>query len=412
MNTTLAAAAAVGGARKSGEAPSVALLALGLGLVGFDRFMIMPMFPVLQRDLGFSYQDLGLITGSLAVSWGVFSIFAGSLTDRIGTRKVVVGSIVLFSLLGGISGLAAGLLSMVLIRILIGAFEGAFAPAALVATLKASHPSRHGRNVGIQQAALPLFGLALAPLLVTQLLDFVAWRWIFVLVTLPGLLIAYGLFRVLRPLTLEEAAAHTSIRDTGAHLWRDLFKYRAIRLNIVAMFCWLNCIIVLTALLPGYLSDYLRMSLGSMGLVLSGIGFGATLGDVVMPWLSDTLGRKTVAVIDIVGAALGLVIFARTGADVPVLFTCLFVAAFFLHNLIGLTTGPLSVEAVPPALMNSASGLVIGVGEIFGGGIAPILAGFVAQHYGIQYILHMAIGGLAIGLVVVLCMRETRHELA
>ena len=398
------------GTAKGAEAKSVGLLALGLGLVGFDRFMIMPMFPVLQRDLGLSYQDLGLITGSLAVSWGLFSIFAGSLTDRIGTRKVVVGSIILFSLIGGASGLAVGLGSMVAIRILIGAFEGAYAPAALVATLKASEPAHHGRNVGIQQAALPLFGLALAPLLVTQMLTVVPWRWIFALVTLPGLLIAFGLYKTLRPMTLAESAAHTTVRDTGTHAWRDLFRYRNIRLNIVAMFCWLNCIIVLTALLPGYLSDFLHLTLPRMGIVLSGLGFGATLGDLVMPWLSDFIGRKTVAVIDILGTATGLVIFARSGADVWVLFACLFIAAFFLHNLIGLTTGPLSVEAVPPALMNSASGLVIGLGEIFGGGLAPILAGFVAQHFGIQYILHLAIGGLAIGLVVVLSLRETGRD--
>ena len=396
----------------AGETKTVALLACGLGLVGFERFMIMPMFPVLQHELGFTYQDLGLITGSLAISWGLFSILAGSLADRVGTRKVIVGSIVLFSLMGGVSGLASGLISLVLVRVLIGAFEGAYAPAALVATLEASHPSHHGRNVGIQQAALPLFGLALAPLLVTQLLTVLPWRWIFLLVTLPGLLVAYAMFKTLRSMTLSEAAKHTTVRDTAAYRWRDLFKYRNIRLNIVAMFCWLNCIVVLTALLPAYLSDYLHMSLSSMGIVLSAIGFGATLGDVVMPWASDYIGRKAVAVIDIVGTACGLLVFARTGADVGILFACLFVAAFFLHNLIGLTTGPLSVEAVPPALMSSASGLVIGIGEIFGGGVAPVLAGFVAQHLGIQYILHMAIGGLGLGLIVVLALRETGRELA
>ena len=71
----------------------------------------------------------------------------------------------------------------------------------------------------------------------------------------------------------------------------------------------------------------------------------------------------------------------------------------------------MSVEAVPPALMSSASGLVIGIGEIFGGGVAPVLAGYVAQHWGIQYILHMAIGGLGLGLVVVLALRETGRDL-
>ncbi|MEC5405656.1 hypothetical protein VOM14_08740 [Paraburkholderia sp. MPAMCS5] len=41
----------------------VTLLSLGFGLVGVDRFMIMPLFPVLMADLRLDYQDLGHITG-------------------------------------------------------------------------------------------------------------------------------------------------------------------------------------------------------------------------------------------------------------------------------------------------------------------------------------------------------------
>ena len=55
----------------------------------------------------------------------------------------------------------------------------------------------------------------------------------------------------------------------------------------------------------------------------------------------------------------------------------------------------------------TASGLVIGVGEIFGGGFAPIIAGFVAEHYGIEHVLQLAIGGLAVGLIVALSVKET-----
>ena len=57
--------------------------------------------------------------------------------------------------------------------------------------------------------------------------------------------------------------------------------------------------------------------------------------------------------------------------------------------------------------MSTASGIVIGTGEIFGGGIAPVIAGFVAKTYGIQYIMHLAAIALVVGLGVVLCLKET-----
>ncbi|MEO0369174.1 MAG: MFS transporter, partial [Pseudomonadota bacterium] len=66
------------------ERKAIMLLAVGFGLVGLDRFIIMPLFPVIAEDLGLTYQDLGLISGSLAFTWGLAAIFGGGLADRIG----------------------------------------------------------------------------------------------------------------------------------------------------------------------------------------------------------------------------------------------------------------------------------------------------------------------------------------
>lgn len=75
--------------------------------------------------------------------------------------------------------------------------------------------------------------------------------------------------------------------------------------------------------------------------------------------------------------------------------------------MICLTVGPISAESVPATLMSTASGLVIGVGEIFGGGIAPVAAGWVAKSFGIATILDLAAAALALGLVVALMLEET-----
>ena len=57
--------------------------------------------------------------------------------------------------------------------------------------------------------------------------------------------------------------------------------------------------------------------------------------------------------------------------------------------------------------MSTASGLVIGIGEVFGGGVAPAIAGYVAHHFGIQYILYLGLGALVIGFLVALSLKET-----
>jgi predicted MFS family arabinose efflux permease len=389
------------------EWKAVTLLCLGFGLVGIDRFMIMPLFPVMAQELKLDYQDLGHITGVLAIAWGVAAMFMGNLSDRLGHRKVVIPAIIVFSLLAGLSGLATGVLSLMAIRALMGLAEGAYTPASIVATLDASKPARQGRNIGIQQTALPLFGLGIAPILVTQLLKVVEWHWIFAIVSIPGLVVAYLLYRVLRNTPPAVAAQHTSTHDASEHHWKDVFKYRNIPLNMVGMLCWLTCLVVLSALLPSYLTDYLHLSLEQMGYVLSAIGFGGTVGTLLMPALSDRFGRKPIMIMSVIGAAVGLYALMHTGAEPARLFASLAFTLVFVFSMICLTVGPISAESVPAKLMSTASGIVIGTGEIFGGGIAPVIAGYVAKTYGIQYIMHLAGIALAVGFVVALLLKET-----
>jgi MFS family permease len=128
---------------------------------------------------------------------------------------------------------------------------------------------------------------------------------------------------------------------------------------------------------------------------------------VTMPTLSDRLGRKPVMILSVIGAAVFLTLLARTGANPGALFVYLMLTLLFVFSMITLTVGPLSAESVPATLMSTASGLVVGVGEVFGGGVAPGIAGYVAKHFGIQYIMVLAFVALAAGFIVAISLKET-----
>jgi MFS family permease len=388
------------------EWKAVALLALGFGLVGLDRFIILPLFPVMMRDLNLNYQDLGNISAVLALAWGISSMFMGRLSDRIGRRKVIIPSVIMFSLLAGLSGLATGVGALLLIRAVMGVAEGAFTPTSIAATAEASHPRRLGMNIGIQQAFFPLLGLGLAPIVATQLLLIVpSWRWVFVLVSVPGFLIAWLLYRVLRE--PREAAATVQQQAVTGTRWTTVLLQRNVLLNIACMFCMLTCLFVSSVMLPNYLTDYLHMGMQQMGFVMSAIGFGGFCGMVLMPTLSDRLGRKPVALLSCLATGLALSLMIQTGAEPVKLFLLLFATTFFNFSMICMTVGPLTSESVPPALVSTATGLVVGIGEVFGGGVAPALAGYIAQHHGIENTLYLALSGAVLGLIVALFLRET-----
>lgn len=379
----------------------VTLLTVGFGLVGLDRWVISALFPAMARDLHLDYQQLGVLIGALGIAWGVFSIIGGGLGDRFGRRRVLIPAIVGFSLLSGVSGLAMGLTSLLAIRIVMGANEGAFCPVSFAAVSEASRPTRRGMNLGITQSAFPLFGLALGPLIATQLLQVTSWRWAFVLVGVPGLIVAALLARIVREPPTVGSQAHEHRAPP-----REVWKHRNVPLGMLALLCAMSGIFSLSAMVPSYLIDYLKLTTAEMGLVTSAIGFGGFLGQLALPALSDLIGRKPVAIGGFVFGALLVYAFAQA-STIPALFTLLFVACFCCFGLLGLLTGAVAAEAAPHGLVSSTTGIIVATGEIFGGGIAPVIAGAVAQRFGIQRTLTMALIGLAIGIVVSLFLRET-----
>ena len=411
METTTASAAASGfNAANTGtdrawdtsyEWKAVTLLTLGFGLVGLDRWIIAPLFPSMMKDLQLNYQDLGNIVGALGLAWGIFAVVAGGLSDRVGRRRVLIPALVGFSLLSGFSGMTSGLASLIVIRALMGMTEGSFCPTSFATTNDASKPSRRGFNLGLQQSTFPLFGLALGPIVATQLLAVTSWRWIFVLVAIPGLILAVLIAR-----TIREPASASSAREQRAPL-SELLRHRNVPLGMLALFCAMSGIFTISAMIPNYLVDYLKLSTAQMGFVTSAIGFGGFAGQLALPGVSDIVGRKLIAVLGFIVGALFLYAFMQTGTSPGTLFVLLFVACFCCFGLLGLITGPIAAEAAPRGLVSSTAGIIIGSGEIFGGGVAPSLAGAVAQHFGLQHTLTMALTGLSIGIVVCLFLRET-----
>jgi MFS family permease len=123
---------------------AIALLTLASGLLGLDRFIVNPLFPAMMRDLSLDYQDLGNMGAVLAVTWGLCALLMGRVSDRVGRRRVIIPSVVVFSLLVGATGLVGGLASLLVVRAIMGVAEGACVPAANVAAIEASCPRGGG----------------------------------------------------------------------------------------------------------------------------------------------------------------------------------------------------------------------------------------------------------------------------
>ena len=144
-----------------------------------------------------------------------------------------------------------------------------------------------------------------------------------------------------------------------------------------------------------------------MGFIMSAIGFGGFVGQLLLPAISDRLGRKPVAIGASIISIIVIFLFINTSSSPVLLFALLFIIATCVFGFLCLLAGPITTESVPPALIASVAGLPIGVGEIFGGGIMPSFAGYIAQNYGIENTLYIALFGLIACFVISLFIKET-----
>ncbi len=177
------------------------VLFLTFGFVFFDRLALSFLFPFMEQELQLSNSHLGMLSSVLALAWAVSGALVGAWSDRRGQRKpLLIVAVILFSLCSALSGLVGGFLSLLLFRGIMGLAEGPILPLSQSLMVEASSPHRRGLNMGLLQgSAAGLLGAVIGPPLLVALAEALGWRHAFIVSLLPGLLIAWLIWRHVRP---------------------------------------------------------------------------------------------------------------------------------------------------------------------------------------------------------------------
>jgi MFS family permease len=167
----------------------VIILFFAWGTVFLDRMSQLYLAPYFAPEFHLSNQQIGLLASVLAICWAGSTFFFGALSDRVGRRRILIPAVFLFSGLSWLTGMARSFEQLLLIRALMGIAEGPCWSVITALIEESSPPSRRGRNVGMVVSAAALVGLAVAPVLTTQVASRVGWRWAFFVAGMPGILL-------------------------------------------------------------------------------------------------------------------------------------------------------------------------------------------------------------------------------
>lgn len=152
--------------------------------------------PHIQGSTSASREQIGWVLTSYIIASAIFTPLTGWLAGRFGRKRVILFSIVGFTCMSGLCGLAINLQELILFRMLQGISGAALVPMTQATLLDINPPERHGK-------AMAIFGLAaitgplVGPLLGGWLTSNLSWRWVFYINLPLGLIAWLGLSSVM-----------------------------------------------------------------------------------------------------------------------------------------------------------------------------------------------------------------------
>ena len=374
------------------------------GSVFLARMSVLYLAPFIAPDLHLSHAQVGLLASALALAWAGSGLIFGAVSDRIGRRPVLIPAVFLFSVLSWLSGMARSFGELLFTRTLMGIAEGPTWPTMTSMIEASSEPKSRGRNIGIVVSASALAGLALAPVLTTQIAARFGWRTAFFLAGVPGIILGILIWKFVKE--PDSGAIHHSKPSLRGYL--SLLRHRNMLLCCVGAAGFMTWLFVMHSFAPLYITEVSKRSATTAGFIIGAGGLGAFIWGWVFPWISDRRGRKPTLMFVALISAMAPLIY-----EVPFLIAhpWLMAAAGFLVNggqgIAPLVLVLVPTESVPPEFAATAIGLATLVGEIVGGAMAPALAGAVANRYGLGAPLWIASAGAILVLLASLFMTET-----
>src|SRR5690349_19076340 len=134
--------------------------------------------PHMQSSLGATADSITWVLTSYIVASAVAMPITGWLSDRIGGRRLFIGSVAGFIIASMLCGMAQNLESMVVFRAVQG-IAGAFIPPLSQSfMLDTNRPSRHAQVMAIWGMGI-MIGPILGPILGGWLTESANWRWVF-----------------------------------------------------------------------------------------------------------------------------------------------------------------------------------------------------------------------------------------
>lgn len=386
-----------------------------------DRVNLSIAAPLLKSEMHLSNTQLGIALSAFGYCYATFQIVNGYLGDKIGPRRMLAFSGIMWGLGTLATGMVGGLMTLVLSRMLVGFGEAGSIPNATRAMANWVPLAKRGFAQGFTHSAARA-AATLTPPMIVLIVPVLGWRGAFIVlgcVSLVWVVVWATYFR-------DDPRSHPSItagevddlppyagpQHRTAVPWRALIR-RIMPVTLV-FFCHAWTLWLYLSWLPSFFVGVYGIDLKSSALFTSGVFLAGVVGDTAGGLLTDAIYRRTgnlnrarrnVIIMGFTGSLLFLscVLFVQ---DRTLIALCLAAALFCLES----TEGP--IWAVPmdiaPAYAGVASGFIstaAGLAAV----VSPVAFGLITDLTGSYRLpFAMSIALLLVGIVLSFWIRPDR----
>jgi MFS family permease len=382
---------------------------LGWMLDGFDVMLYALVIGALLQDFSMSTRTAGLLGSLTLAASGLGGVLFGAIADRMGRRRALIGSILIYSIFTALCGFAQTVSQLAVFRFLLGLGMGGewTSGAALVSE---TWPDRHrGKAVAWMQSAWAV-GYAAAAVVVALLLPRFGWRPVFWVGVLPALLTLWIRRSVQESeIWLASRQAHGPPRTRVREVFIGRFASTTVLLTLLSLttiFAYWG----LNLWVPAYLS--LPPARGGLGLSTSlttvlvvTMQVGTFFGYVSFGYVSDAFGRRKSFVTYILVAAVLILVYSGIQSVAWLLIVGPLVAFFGTGLFSGF--GAITAEIYPTAVRAIAQGFTLNMGRL-GSAVAPFMVGSLAETHGFATAFALLSGALVLGSLTWIWLPETR----
>jgi MFS family permease len=357
-----------------------------------DRQAIFSVFPLLEKELGLSMVQLGLLGSAFAWVYGLSGFFAGFVVDRISRKKAILGGLYAWSIICMSTALTRGFNALFALRAAEGLGETIYYPAAVSLVSDYHGKKTRSRALGIHQTSV--YGGTIAGGFFAGLIgQHYGWRWSFIVFGGLGVLLGFVLSRFLREPKRGQADLAENESTSASLSLGQFFKLLGrtpTMLCLMGAFICSNFVaVVLLTWMPKFLYDRFHMGLAVAGLTATiFVQLASVVGSIVGGWLADYFRTKTPRgriLVQAAGVLCGAPFVAWCGMTRSV--TSLVIALTlwgFCKGMYDANIFASMFDVVRPEARGTAAGFLNSVGWLGGGGSAPVVIGFIARDNGLS----------------------------